>query len=44
MAIKVTQKFNSSHKFIDPPRYFKENDPYWWQMDNIPLKQIQENC
>jgi hypothetical protein len=34
----------SSHRFIDPVRYFKENDPYYWEVDNIPLKQLQENC
>lgn len=39
MALK-----ESSHKFIDPVRYFKENDPYYWEVDNIPLKQLQENC
>lgn len=34
----------SNHKFVDPVRYFKENDPYYWEVDNIPLKQLQENC
>lgn len=33
----------SSYKFTDPIRYFKANDPYYWEVDNIPLKQIQEN-
>jgi hypothetical protein len=34
----------SSFVFTDPIRYFKENDPYYWEVDNIPLKQLQENC
>ena len=33
----------SDYKFTDPIRYFKENDPYYWEVDNIPLKQLQEN-
>ena len=31
------------YKFVDPIRYFKANDPYYWEVDNIPLKQLQEN-
>ena len=34
----------SRYLFTDPPRYFKANDPYYYEVDNIPLKQIQENC
>ena len=34
----------SNYIFTDPIRYFKENDPYYWEVDNIPLKQLQENC
>ena len=34
---------DSPYKFTDPIRYFKENDPYYWEIDNIPLKQLQEN-
>lgn len=34
---------DSVYKFTDPIRYFKENDPYYWEIDNIPLKQLQEN-
>ena len=33
----------SSHKFVDPVRVFKANDPYHWTVDNIPIKQLQEN-
>ena len=35
---------DSPYKFTDPVRYFKANDPYYWEVDNIPLKQIQENA
>lgn len=34
----------SNYVFTDPVRYFKENDPYYWEVDNIPLKQLQQNC
>jgi len=34
----------TGRKFTDPIRYFKANDPYYWEVDNIPLKQLQENC
>ena len=36
----ITTPFN----FTDPPRFFKANDPYYFEIDNIPLKQIHENC
>ena len=35
---------DSPFQFTDPIRYFKSNDPYYWEVDNIPLKQLQENC
>ena len=35
---------DSEYNFTDPPRYFKANDPYYFEVDNIPLKQLQENC
>lgn len=34
---------DSVHKFVQPIRYFKSNDPYYWEVDNIPLKQLEEN-
>lgn len=34
----------SVYRFSDPVRYFKANDPYFFEVDNIPLKQLQENC
>ena len=36
--------FESGHKFTDPIRYYKANDPYYWEIDNIPLQQLHENC
>lgn len=35
---------DSNYKFTDPVRFFKANDPYFFEVDNIPLKQLQENC
>ena len=37
------QFVESSHKFVKPVRYFKSNDPYYWEIDNIPIKQLEEN-
>jgi hypothetical protein len=34
----------SAYRFTDPPRYYKANDPYYYEVDNLPLKQIHENC
>jgi len=34
---------NSPYKFTQPVRYFKANDPYYWEVDNIPVKQLEEN-
>ena len=33
----------SSYRFTDPIRYFKAHDPYFFEIDNIPIKQLQEN-
>lgn len=33
----------SPYRFTDPIRYFKANDPIYYEVDNIPLKQLQEN-
>lgn len=33
----------SSFRFTSPVRYFTATDPYYWEVDNIPLKQLQEN-
>jgi hypothetical protein len=39
-----TKFVESNYKWTDPPRWFKANDPYWYQLDNLPIKQIHENC
>ena len=41
MAEQIYQ--DSSYRFTDPIRFFKANDPYYFEVDNIPLKQLQEN-
>lgn len=38
------QYADSSYRFTDPIRLYKANDPYYFEVDNIPLKQLQENC
>lgn len=35
---------DSQHSFTDPPRFYKANDPYYYEIDNIPLQQIHTNC
>jgi hypothetical protein len=40
----ATNYVESPYLFTDPPRYYKANDPYYYEVDNIPLKQIHENC
>jgi hypothetical protein len=42
MAEKIY--LDSTYRFTDPIRFFKANDPYYFEVDNIPLKQLQENC
>lgn len=34
---------NSNYRFTSPIRFFKANDPIYYEVDNIPLKQLQEN-
>ena len=29
--------------FVTPIRYFKANDPYYYEVDNLPLRQLEEN-
>ena len=33
----------ATYKFTQPIRYYKANDPYYYEVDNIPLKQLEEN-
>jgi hypothetical protein len=39
----MVQFVESQYRFTDPIRYFKANDPIYFEVDNIPLKQLQEN-
>jgi hypothetical protein len=39
----LTKYNDSPYKYTDPIRLFKANDPYYWEVDNIPLKQLEEN-
>lgn len=34
---------DSSYRFTNPVRKFKKNDPYYWEVDNIPIAQLEEN-
>jgi len=34
---------DSQYRFTSPIRFFKANDPIYYEVDNIPLKQLQEN-
>jgi len=41
---KSSQAWSESpYRFTDPVRLFKANDPYYWEVDNIPLQQLEEN-
>jgi len=31
------------YKFTQPIRYYKANDPYFYQVDNLPIMQLEEN-
>ena len=33
----------ATYRFTQPIRYYKANDPYYYEVDNIPLKQLEEN-
>ena len=35
---------NSPFIFTAPVRKYKANDPYYWEIDNIPIQQLEENC
>ena len=39
----MPQYTESQYRFTDPIRYFKSNDPIYYEVENIPLKQLQEN-
>jgi len=33
----------SKYSFYQPIRYYKANDPYYYEVDNLPVKQLEEN-
>lgn len=35
--------YDTQYSFINPVRHFKANDPYYYEVDNIPIKQLEEN-
>lgn len=35
--------YDSNYAYIDPIRHFKANDPYYYEVDNIPIKQLEES-
>ena len=39
----ITKYYESGNRYTDPVRYFKANDPYYYEVDNIPIKQLEEN-
>ena len=36
--------FETSNRYTNPVRHFKANDPYYFEVDNIPIKQLEENA
>ena len=39
----ATKYYDTNYTFINPVRYFKANDPYYFEVDNIPIKQLEES-
>jgi hypothetical protein len=39
----MSEYTESQYRFTNPIRYFKSNDPIYYEVENIPLKQLQEN-
>ena len=35
--------YETPYTFISPVRHFKSNDPYYYEVDNIPVKQLEES-
>ena len=42
MASEITY-YDSDYNYISPVRHFKANDPYYYEVDNIPIKQLEES-
>ena len=32
-----------AYRFHQPIRYYKANDPYYYEVDNLPVRQLEEN-
>jgi hypothetical protein len=35
--------FSTPYSFVNPVRHFKANDPYYYEIDNVPIKQLEES-
>jgi hypothetical protein len=35
--------FSTPYSFVSPIRHFKANDPYYYEIDNVPIKQLEES-
>ena len=35
--------YPSQYSFTQPVRYYKHNDPYYYEVDNLPIRQLEEN-
>jgi len=35
--------YDTAFTYVSPIRYFKANDPYYYEVDNIPIKQLEES-
>ena len=35
--------YDTPFTFVSPIRHFKANDPYYYEVDNIPIKQLEES-
>src|SRR6056300_104352 len=35
--------YDTAYTFVNPVRHFKANDPYYYEVDNIPIKQLEES-
>src|SRR5210317_1446055 len=35
--------YDTAYTFVNPVRHFKDNDPYYFEVDNIPIKQLEES-
>lgn len=35
--------YDTPYSYVSPIRYFKANDPYYYEVDNIPIKQLEES-